>query len=106
MWLILSPGGLRDQRRRSDAERLRQCQDDHHQISRHPHRGDRLLPEPAHPVKIGQQVERLHEHAHGHERGHVQQVANHRAFCEILHRSLMPMCIDFSAAQQSRFGTR
>jgi len=36
--------------------------------------GDRFLTETADPIKIGQQIKRLHKHAHGHERRHVQQM--------------------------------
>jgi len=72
--LILPTRGLRDQRGRSHAEHLRQRQHHHHQVSRHPDGRDCFPSEPPHPIKISQQIKRLHQHTHGHERRHMQQV--------------------------------
>ena len=70
-WLIFLSGGVRNERGRSHAKHLRQRQHNHGQISGHAHAGDRFLTETADPIKIGQQIKRLHHHAHGHERRHV-----------------------------------
>ena len=43
------------------------------------------LPRLSDPIKIGQQIERLHQHADGHERRHLQQMFGDGTLGEIFH---------------------
>ena len=85
MRLIFSSGRLRNERSCSDAEHLRHREHDHVQVSGHANRRDGFLTETTHPKKIGEKIKRLHQHAHRHERGHVQQMFNDRTLRQILH---------------------
>ena len=83
--LIFSPGRLRNERRRSDAEHLRQRQHYHGEIAGNTNCSDRFLAEMSHPIEVSQQVERLHEHADGKEGRHLQQVFADGTLGEIFH---------------------
>jgi hypothetical protein len=52
--LVLSSGGVRDQRSGSDTQHLGQRQHNHHDVSRHANGCNRFLPEVSNPIKIGQ----------------------------------------------------
>ena len=67
MRLIFATGRLRNHRRGSDAEHLCQRQHNHHQIPCYADSSDRFLAEVPNPIKIGEEVERLHQHADGEE---------------------------------------
>ena len=84
--LIAPARGVRDERRRADAEHLRGGQHDEHQVAADADGGDRFGAQPADPVEIDEDVERLEDHADQHVAGRFQEMAGERSRREILHR--------------------
>ncbi len=76
---------MRHQRGDADAEHLRDGEHDERQVPGDRHAGDRLLAEPADPVEIDQEVQRLKDHGHQHEAGRFQQMPRDRPGGEVLH---------------------
>jgi hypothetical protein len=83
--LILSSGGLRNECSCADTQHLRQRQNHHGEIAGETNCGDCFLAQMSNPIKVGQQIERLHHHADGEKARHLQQVFGDGTLREIFH---------------------
>jgi len=82
---VLAPERLGDQRRGTDAERLREREHQEREVAGERHTGDRLLPERADEIQVGQEVERLEGGGERDEARELQHVSAHRAAGQVLH---------------------
>jgi hypothetical protein len=87
---FLPPHRVGHHRRRADAEHLRHRQDDERQIAGDRHARDGLLAEPADPVQIDEEVQRLKDHRHQHETGGLQQMSGDGSRSQVLHSKACP----------------
>ena len=63
---ILLPRRVRHERRRADAQHLRDGEDDEREVAGDADAGHGLLSQPSDPVQIDEEVERLEDHRHQH----------------------------------------
>jgi hypothetical protein len=82
---ILTAHGLSDQRRRAHAQRLREGEDQHHEVPAEGHPRDGLLPQLADEIQVGQEIQGLEGGAHRDEERELEDVPADGALREVLH---------------------
>ena len=82
---VLSSHRVRHDGRRADAEHLCQGEHDKGEVAGYCNGGDRVRAEPADPVQVDQEIQRLEDHRHEHEARGLQQMPGERSGGEVFH---------------------